>query len=92
MCYVFVCDWLCEETSDKERNNKYCIVHYFVGICYAMCTKTYTLSGLVALSVLSSPLDSMHNLSAKLMLLLHHINNCNRNKEAIVQFSCIIIS
>ena len=30
---------------------------------------------LVALSMLSSPLDGMHNLSAKLMLLLNHIND-----------------
>ena len=40
---------------------------------------------LVALSVLSSPLDGMHNLSAKLVLYI-------KNKEAILQFSCIIAS
>ena len=31
--------------------------------------------GLVALSVLSSPLGGIRNLSAKLMLLLHHVND-----------------
>ena len=30
---------------------------------------------LVALSVLSSPLGSIRNLSAKLVLLLHHVND-----------------
>ena len=40
---------------------------------------------LVVPSVLLSPLDGMHNLSAKLMLYI-------KNKEAILQFSNIITS
>ena len=35
----------------------------------------------VALSVLSSPLGDIRNLSAKLMLLLHHMNDGDSNKK-----------
>ena len=89
--YTFVCDRLCEEMSNKAR-------YYFVALLRLAALSVIpcvmrlcTFCGLVALSVLSSPLDGMCNLSAKLVLLLHHINNWNRNQEAIVQFSCIIM-
>ena len=95
-CYIFVCDQLCEETNDKGKLTSVTLLLRLGKLLYLLChvyvTRLYMHCGLVLLSVLSSPLDIMHNLSAKLMLLLHHINNCNRNKEAIVQFSCIITS
>ena len=64
-------------------------------IYYSMCNQAlYALwpCSAISLLVLSSPLGGMHNLSAKLMLLLHHVNDWDSNKEAIVQFSCIIAS
>ena len=81
---------MCDETSDKARNNKlYSVASLRQAALSVMPCETRLCKhcDLVALSVLLSPLDSMCNLNAKLMLLLHHINDRDRNKEAILQFS-----
>ena len=45
-------------------------------LCYAIIvTRLCTRCDLVALSMLSSPLGGIRNLSAKLVLLLHHVND-----------------
>ena len=83
-----MCDWLLEETSNQARNNKHYLVALlrYAALSVMPCvTRLCMCCDLVALSELLSPLDGMRNLNAKLMLYI-------RNKEAILQFSCIIAS
>ena len=71
-------DRLREETSDKARNNKRYFVASlrYVALSAMPCvTRICTRCDLEALSVLSSPLGGICNLSAKLVLLLHHVTD-----------------